>query len=348
MKRILFLVIALIAFNCGFHQTWAEDQTNRPQPLARRDEPGPTPGPDRLRGRLWRAPSQPRGVILCLHGVQTHSAWFAPLARELNREGWTVFAPDRRGSGLNSEPHFRRGHTTGTRELLGDLRAHLVEARSLAQGRPVILLGTSWGSNLATAYVASGDQPQPDALVQLAPATELQPCFKLNPFKKAGLAVLNLFCPTKTVRLPFGPEHYLAGNYQPTFPKTRARRYPCQAPVYSEGAFQASNQRLENVLANDRMLLQRPTVRTLVSGNKLMKSWRSGLRRAQSIPPILVIVATRDRLMDNAVAASSFPKPPPGNRTLQPAFRVVEAGHGAQVTHPREIARHIARWAHFN
>ncbi|TKJ44787.1 hypothetical protein CEE35_06730, partial [Candidatus Aerophobetes bacterium Ae_b3b] len=84
-----------------------------------------------------------------LHGVQSHSGWYIGSAERLARAGVAVIAPDRRGSGMNSN---NRGDTPNYRVLLEDVRRTVVEARRLFPGRPPHLAGISWGGKLATAF----------------------------------------------------------------------------------------------------------------------------------------------------------------------------------------------------
>ncbi len=52
-----------------------------------------------LRCREW-APAEglaPRGLVVFLHGIQSHSGWYAWTCGNLARAGYRVLAPDRRG-----------------------------------------------------------------------------------------------------------------------------------------------------------------------------------------------------------------------------------------------------------
>lgn len=305
---------------------WPANETSTPQ----------------LRGLLWRVPGLQRGVIVCLHGIQTHSAWFGPLAAELNRRGWTVFAPDRRGSGLNADLPFYRGHTTGSEELLDDLHGQMKLAAAMARGRPVILLGTSWGSNLASDYVASTREPKANGLVQLVPATEVQPCFKPSGMKKLGMLLLDVFHPTRTVELPFKADHYLAGADQAKLRTENPPRFACAEPVTDDPALRSSNVRLSQVLSQDKVLLHQPTVRTLVTGQKLARRWPKTLAKSRNRPPILLIIARRDRIMDNVGALSAL------DRSSAVTMAEIGGGHGIQLTHPGAISEIVAKWAQTN
>jgi alpha-beta hydrolase superfamily lysophospholipase len=276
------------------------------------------------RGLLWRAHGTEHGVIVCLHGLQTHSAWFGPLAAELNQRGWTVFAPDRRGSGLNADLPNHRGHTKGSDELLEDLQAHMRTATALAKRKPVILLGTSWGSNVATAYVTSRVEPRARALVQLVPATEVQKPVAPSLAKQLGALVLNVVAPGKTQPPPFGPDHYLAGQGD---------------EILDDPAHKPGNDKLRRILQKDTVLLKLPTVRTYVTGQILAKRWKIELAAKPATSSVLLIVAKHDRIMDNTAAMKAA--------QIAVPYRLegFDGGHGGQITHPGEIAGYIARWA---
>jgi alpha-beta hydrolase superfamily lysophospholipase len=43
-----------------------------------------------------------KAVVVALHGIETNSKWYAPLAEALTFKSIAVLAIDRRGSGLNA------------------------------------------------------------------------------------------------------------------------------------------------------------------------------------------------------------------------------------------------------
>lgn len=104
----------------------------------------------KLRYREWE-PKTPKGVLIGVHGIRSHGAWYNDSCAYLCSKGYRVLFPDRRGSGLN------RGETkpVSYRRWIEDLE-HFVDVggRGLP-GRPVHLLGISWGGRLAAAVAAS-------------------------------------------------------------------------------------------------------------------------------------------------------------------------------------------------
>ncbi|MEJ2746243.1 MAG: alpha/beta hydrolase, partial [bacterium] len=54
----------------------------------------------KLRYREWDTKA-PKGVLIGVHGIRSHGAWYNDSCAHLCRKGYRVIFPDRRGSGLN-------------------------------------------------------------------------------------------------------------------------------------------------------------------------------------------------------------------------------------------------------
>lgn len=116
-----------------------------------------------LKGKCWLTVGQPKAVLICVHGTQTHSGWFGALAVELNHHGWAVYAPDRRGAGMNLKTDARglpmtepvAAWTDWAKDLDGAVGQVLQEQRLTGETPPVYLLGSSWGTALTAAYMDS-------------------------------------------------------------------------------------------------------------------------------------------------------------------------------------------------
>ena len=100
--------------------------------------------------RVWHG--LPDGsVVLYLHGIEGHSQWFEPTARVLNERGMTVYAPDRRGSGLNPE---ERGHLVSLQIFVADVELLLRHIRRKHPSQPIFLFANCWSAK-AAAVIAS-------------------------------------------------------------------------------------------------------------------------------------------------------------------------------------------------
>jgi len=103
--------------------------------------------------RHWTpAGGVPRGYVVSLHGIQSHSGWYHYSSERMSDQGFDVRFLDRRGSGLNGH---ERGHTPHYERLLHDVRQFLAAVRAERDierpGAPIILTGISWGGKVAAA-----------------------------------------------------------------------------------------------------------------------------------------------------------------------------------------------------
>jgi len=119
----------------------------------------------------------PRGYVVALHGIQSHSGWYTYSSERMAAAGYDVRFLDRRGSGLNG---CRRGDAPHYARLIQDVRQFLDNVRSErdrdAPGAPVILLAVSWGGKTAAA-VAAQFPDRLDGLALLYPGL----CAKVRP-----------------------------------------------------------------------------------------------------------------------------------------------------------------------
>ncbi len=88
-------------------------------------------------------------VILYLHGIEGHGQWFENTADALHQRGMTVYAPDRRGAGLNSRD---RGHLSSYKLFVDDVNSLLKRICNQHVGHPIILWGNCWGAKAACLF----------------------------------------------------------------------------------------------------------------------------------------------------------------------------------------------------
>ncbi|MBI5118869.1 alpha/beta fold hydrolase [Candidatus Poribacteria bacterium] len=99
----------------------------------------------RLRCRRWATAASPDALVY-LHGIESHSGWFAECAEKIMQMGIAVYALDRRGSGMNT---VSPGYCRDYRQLVDDV---LLCAQSIkSEHRRVHLASLSWGGKLAPA-----------------------------------------------------------------------------------------------------------------------------------------------------------------------------------------------------
>ena len=109
----------------------------------------------RLGFRHWEA-SANAPVVLQLHGIEGHSQWFARTADLLNSRDITVYALDRRGSGMNRE---KPGHLNNHKTYLADLETALRFIQSRHTRQPIILLANCWSARAAAILASANYKP---------------------------------------------------------------------------------------------------------------------------------------------------------------------------------------------
>jgi acylglycerol lipase len=146
-----------------------------------------------LKGRAWIGTPH-RSVILYLHGIEGHGQWFEYTASELNKLGLTIYAIDRRGSGLNLES---RGHLHSYRTYLKDVEHMLRQLDSKHPKQPIILFANCWSAKAAALIAKSsyvyhdGKKPVPlSGLIMTNPALATKVDFGVSTKLAIALAVL--------------------------------------------------------------------------------------------------------------------------------------------------------------
>jgi alpha-beta hydrolase superfamily lysophospholipase len=158
-----------------------------------------------LHQRSWLPNEQrPAATLLFVHGIASHSAWFADTAAFLADRGIAVYAPDRRGSGLSGGP---RGPIPSYEQAITDLHASMDHAVQQHPDAPVFLAGSSWAAKLAVATAAQAQaQDRLSGLLLLGPG--LFPHVDLTPRQKAAVLVAHRLRPEQQVSIPLVPGHY--------------------------------------------------------------------------------------------------------------------------------------------
>ena len=117
--------------------------------------------------RHWAVPEgEPWAAVLLVHGLAEHCGRYEHVGAQLARAGLDAHGFDLRGFGGSGGS---RASIDRWSQLHDDLEERLVAVRSIAPGRPLVLLGHSMGGLLALGYVLDG-RARPDLLVLSAPA----------------------------------------------------------------------------------------------------------------------------------------------------------------------------------
>ena len=145
---------------------------------------------------------EPRAVLVFLHGIASHGGWFGETAADLAEQGVTVYAPDRRGSGLSSG---RRGHLANYARALDDVEQIVTLVASQHQRTPIFLAASSWAAKLGLVYAALRPAPL-SGLLLLGPG--LLPRVDLSTAQRAAVVAGHLVTPTAPITIPLTPELY--------------------------------------------------------------------------------------------------------------------------------------------
>lgn len=113
--------------------------------------------------RRWSPDGDVLAVVQLVHGMAEHSARYARLASLLCGAGVEVLADDHRGHGLTADPAVndpgkggKLGHCAdrnGFERVVLDLFLLTDRIHRERHGKPLFLLGHSWGSFLAQSYI---------------------------------------------------------------------------------------------------------------------------------------------------------------------------------------------------
>jgi len=238
-----------------------------------------------FRYRHWKPTARvPSGYVVALHGIQSHAGWYESSSNRLAEHGYDVRFLDRRGSGLNDE---QRGHAAHEDRLINDVVQFLLDV-SAERGRcapdaPITLLAVSWSGKLAVAACARRPELV-DALALLYPGI----CAKI----RAG------WCERKLLQLA----DFLGVKHRPV-------RLPLDdATLFTDVP------KWQDYIRDDRMALHQATTGFLNASRKLdVLAARAPERIAC---PVLLMLAGKDRIIDNRATRAYFERFASNERTL--------------------------------
>ncbi len=221
----------------------------------------------RLFARHWQPSEQPRGFVVALHGIQSHSGWYEFSSGRLCEAGYDVLFLDRRGSGRNFS---RRGDVSHGDRLINDVVQVLSDVRRhrdrVAPTAPVVLLAVSWGGKLA-AITAARRPELVDALALLYPGL----CARVQPtaWQRARLNLAR---------------------------RLDVRHKRVEVPLNDPALFTAEP-RWQEFIRNDPLALREVTSGFLLAHQDLTSE---SLTAAPQIHcPTLLMLAGRDQIIDN-------------------------------------------------
>jgi acylglycerol lipase len=257
-----------------------------------------------LAWRHWEVRA-PRGVVVGVHGIRSHSGWYTGSCGQLASAGYEVVFADRRGAGLNRS---FRGDVSDWRVLADDLAEFVESVRRRLAGVPVHLEAISWGARLACAgCILHPEMADSLALVTPGLAAKTDMSFRA----KLGVAAACLVNPRRLFDVPL----------------SNAR------------LFTANPDRVAWI-DRDELSLTKCTARFLRETRKLERFVR---RHAEKLgTPVLMMLAGRDRIVDNDGARGTFDRF--GSR-LKEVKVYPDAEHTLEFEeNPKPIFDDMAKW----
>ena len=211
--------------------------------------------------RYWSA-GLPRGAVLYVHGIQSHSGWYEASAARLSAAGFVTLQFDRRGSGRNTQA---RGHAESALQLLDDAFCCLDVLCERSGFDKCHLLGVSWGGKL----VASMHAARPERTASLLLVTP-------GLFPVIGVSKSEMF--RIGISMVGSPE--------------RLHNIPLNDPEL----FTTLADRIE-FLRRDELQLHQATAAFFLASRRMDKEW---CRLKESPPvPLHLFLAADERIIDN-------------------------------------------------
>lgn len=169
-RLLLALLTALLLSACASRQPLS----TLPQPApGAQATPLQTTGQLRLFTQWWQPATEPKAVVLMVHGTALHSGFYAPLADYLVAQNYAVLGVDLRGWG-QSQGQGAQGYVGDYDEYVQDLALATEAARQRHPDKKLFLLGESLGGTVVLlAHIQR--QVDADGLLLVAPGVNARP-----------------------------------------------------------------------------------------------------------------------------------------------------------------------------
>lgn len=181
------IVVAALAAACAMPAQGLRPLALPADPAAATSFTFAAPDGTELAARFWRPASEPRAVLVVMHGLKDHAGRYEAFARRLNDAGVAVYAFDLRGHGRSAG---RRVAVGTFDDYVDDLAAFVARVREREPGRPIFLLGHSMGGAIAARYTVD-HMPRLGGLILSAAALRLD----VWPFTLAATKMSAAFTP---------------------------------------------------------------------------------------------------------------------------------------------------------
>ena len=116
--------------------------------------------------RRWLPATEPKAILIALHGFNDYSRFFDQPGQYFSTQGIACFAYDQRGFGLSPQ----RGVWAGVPAYGDDLRSFVKQIKQRYPQQPLYLLGESMGGAVIISALAKAAMPEVAGVVLSAPA----------------------------------------------------------------------------------------------------------------------------------------------------------------------------------
>jgi alpha-beta hydrolase superfamily lysophospholipase len=99
---------------------------------------------------IWQPQTEPKAVILLIHGIGEHSGRYEHVGQFFNRRGYAVVSYDHRGHGKSEG---ERTYFTSFDVPVEDMRMVFKAVQSAFHNKPIFIYGHSMGSLISTLYL---------------------------------------------------------------------------------------------------------------------------------------------------------------------------------------------------
>ena len=253
--------------------------------------------------RHWKG-AREKDVIVYLHGIESHTGWFVDTADSFKDRGYTVYALERRGSGVNK---IDRGYMKNYWLLVDDLRRALKLVKEENPDKKIYLMALCWGGKLAVTYAAL-KYGTIDGLILVSPAISTK--VDLPIWKKVDVLLSNFLRPRKLFNVPIRDEMF------------------------------TKNPKYLDYIKNDELKLTQVTARFFFETAKMDMRFN---RIAGKIHiPLLLLLAGNDQVVNNSNVKKWFEREGSKDKTLklyQGSCHSIEFEDEAE-----ELVEDVSRW----
>jgi len=229
----------------------------------------------RLPLREWDAEgTEPKAVIIGLHGMSDYSNAFDGPGREWAKRGITTLAIDQRGFGRSEDP----GLWAGSEVMRHDLGDFAAAAHARFPGVKIFALGESMGGAVVLTALASPDPPAIDGAILVSPAV----------WSRADMP------------MPYRVALFLVAHLAPGIILTNSAASHVVTVVPSD------NVPMLIALGRDPLFQKKTRAGTLYGLVNLMDEARQAAGEVRHAPPILFLHGAEDQLIPPKSAAAAI------------------------------------------